>query len=394
MTMDAAPETSQDTQIRNILGARFRANPEYQLIPFERLPAEQREQWKELARDTSFFGLLLPREGSAWRMKSACRDTALLFFTLQSAGVLPGFALQADSDESNRTIAQLVLDGILEVETNGEFLTGPGAASRIFPETRTDAFSHPLASLSADAVRYGASLDSLDAGQIAARLYFYNRTPLTARWRTLYATKEAVLAHLGVKDNPVLRRDWLELPTDPANSVWVSWRRRSQWSVPVGGQTYKLYLSPHPEHLSEAFRVFVSAISGAGSLNFKTGGDAGALLRPDKLVAYFHSKEDLEEAAARLESELAGCPAQGVPFTAPSGDSLLVSWGIDPPAEEWEPRESWRLWVTKRLAVHLKAGSTARPAVDPVKFALERMRLEAVDTATWTLAPGIWKSGK
>ncbi|MCZ2147949.1 MAG: hypothetical protein LC126_09230 [Bryobacterales bacterium] len=386
--------TSQDTQIRNILGARFRANPEYQLIPFERLPAGQREQWKELARDPSFFGLLLPREGSACRMKSACRDTALLFFTMQSAGVLPAFAVHAGNGEANRTIAQLVLDGILEIEANGEFFTGPAAASRIFPETKAEASRHPLAGLSADAVRYGASLDSLDAGQIAARLYFYNRIPLTARWRTLYATKEAVLAHLGAKDNPVLRRDWMELPADPENNAWISWRRRSQWNVPVDGQTYKLYLSPRPDHLTEAFRAFVSAISGAGCLNFKAGSDAGALLRPDKLVAYFHSKEDLDDAAARLECGLAGCPAQGVPFTAPSGDSLLVSWGIDPPAEEWERRESWRLWVTKRLAVHIKAGSTARPAVDPVKFALERMRLEAVDTSIWTPAPGIWKPGE
>jgi hypothetical protein len=391
--MDVPTLTSQDTQIRNILGARFRANPEFQLIPFERLPAEQREQWKELPRDPTFYGVLLPREGSAWRMKSVCRDTALLFFTLQSAGVLPGFAFQAGSDTANQMIAQLVLDGILEVETNGEFSTGPAAASRIFPDTKADASLHPLASLSVDAILYGASLDSLDAGQIAARLYFYNRIPLTVRWRKLYATKEAVLAHLGVKDNPLLWRDWMELPMDPANNAWISWRRRSQWSVPVESQTYKLYLSPQPEHLPETFHVFVSSISEAGSLNYKVGADAGSLLRPDKLVAYFHSKEDLEEAAARLESQLAGCPAQGVPFTAPFGDSQIVSWGIDPPAEEWEQRESWRLWVTKRIAVHLKAGSAARPAVDPVKFALERMRLEAVDTATWTPAPGIWRSG-
>jgi hypothetical protein len=125
--------------------------------------------------------------------------------------------------------------------------------------------------------------------------------------------------------------------------------------------------------------------------HFKIGKGAQGLLRPDKMVAYFSSYEDLAETAKQLEQEMARCPAQGVPFTAELGGDGLLSWGVDPPAEEqvlpWLERESWRLWVTNRLAVALidtSNGNTAK--LEPWQFALRRLQLEGVDTHTWTPA--------
>jgi hypothetical protein len=73
----------------------------------------------------------------------------------------------------------------------------------------------------------------------------------------------------------------------------------------------------------------------------------------------------------------------------------LLSWGIDPPPEEqalpWLIRESWRLWVTNRLAVALIASSTEDTAnLEPWRFALRRLQLEGVDTRSWTPASVDW----
>ncbi|MBL8219717.1 MAG: hypothetical protein JNL62_10830 [Bryobacterales bacterium] len=372
MEMDIA----QDESIRNVLGARFRANAEFELVAFEQLGKAQQEQWKELANDPSFYGLLLPREGTPWRAKSACRDTALLFFTLQSAGCLPGFALRGGRQEANRAVAQLVLDGILEMACEGVFVTGPAAAQWIVRQKDRGAPQSPLARLSSEALAYGASMVSLDAGRLSARMYFYNRLPLTAYWRERFTDVEKVKGELGAI------RGWQELPAGQGNNGWISWRRVAAPALSSGVRMYKLYFSPRPEALRESFGEFVAAIARCGCSNFKAGRNAAGLLRPDKAVAYFGSQEQVLEAAERTGAALQGCPAQGVPFSAPVDDSLLVSWGVDPAADEWELPESWRLWVTNRLAVHLKAAAAAGEE-DVGRFALDRMRLEQVNTDTW-----------
>jgi len=376
MTEAMMVDIAQDESIRNVLGARFRANPEFELAAFEQLEKAQQQQWKELANDSSFYGLLLPREGTPWRAKSACRDTALLFFTLQSGGYLPGFALRGGRQDANRAMAQLVLDGILEMECEGEFVTGPAAARWIVREKGEGAMQSPLAMLSSEALAYGASLVSLDAGRLSARMYFYNRLPLTAYWRERFADVDKVKGELGAM------RGWEELPADQGNNGWISWRRGGARALSSGARLYKLYFSPRPEALRESFGAFVTAIARCGCMNFKAGRNAAGLLRPDKAVAYFSSREQALEAAERTGAALQGCPAQGVPFSASVDDSLLVSWGVDPAAEDWEQRESWRLWVTNRLAVHLKAAAAAGEE-DGRRFALDRMRLEQVDTDTW-----------
>jgi uncharacterized SAM-binding protein YcdF (DUF218 family) len=81
---------------------------------------------------------------------------------------------------------------------------------------------------------------------------------------------------------------------------------------------------------------------------------------------------------------------------------------VDPPASE-RPlaggRESWRLWLTHRLARALLAARAARAsgpttgstagatAAEPWQIALERLRLEGVSTETWTPGSGLgWQA--
>ena len=100
-------------------------------------------------------------------------------------------------------------------------------------------------------------------------------------------------------------------------------------------------------------------------------------------------------AAARLSAELAGCPSHGVPFTAELADcDGLLSFGIDPPrsehALEWQERESWRLWLTNRLAVALVSARRDGGPLEPWQYALARIEFDGIDPSTWAPAGDLW----
>ncbi|HEV7785962.1 MAG TPA: hypothetical protein VGQ28_11540 [Thermoanaerobaculia bacterium] len=215
----------------------------------------------------------------------------------------------------------------------------------------------------------------------------------TPAWKRLLPDAGAVERHLGIGPGDphrrLLDRSWSR--TGPSEN-WLSWRWRGadrggqDGRLAAGGATWKLYLSPAPEALAEGFGRILDALAAARAPQFKIGSAAAGLLRPDKMVAYFPSFERLAAAAEALTERLAGTPAQGVPFTSEIAGGGLLSWGIDPPAgSPWSGSESWRLWLTHRLAVALLSGKNAGGSgVEPWRFALERLRLEGVDTDSWT----------
>jgi hypothetical protein len=174
-------------------------------------------------------------------------------------------------------------------------------------------------------------------------------------------------------------------------------RRRAGLRTSTSGTTYKLYVSPLPESLAGGFAAVLDALTAAHAFQFKVGSNAPGLLRPDKIVAYFHRFESLAEAAEIVRQRLDGAPAHGVPFTSEIGGGGLLSWGVDPPRfTGWAASEgpSWRFWVARRLAAALLAAHDGVPeAVEPYRFALERLGLEGVDTATWTPGALLWREG-
>jgi hypothetical protein len=140
----------------------------------------------------------------------------------------------------------------------------------------------------------------------------------------------------------------------------------------------------------------VEVLAEAG-VHFKLGASAGGILRPDKLVVYFGSRESLAQAAERLAQAIAGVEVQGVPFSAELGAGGLLSWGLDPPPNErslsFQEPESWRFWVVRRLAAAMvAAGSGGGTGLSPAEFAVERLRHEGVDVEQWTPSGGIWKA--
>ncbi|HKO54512.1 MAG TPA: hypothetical protein VJ276_01465 [Thermoanaerobaculia bacterium] len=369
---------------------RFRSSPHIELKRLGELAAEQREPFRELESDPDFYGLFVPRPPLLINLKSVARQTADLFRALATPSRLDA-ALLADDGYADDVI-DLVLDGILEIESGDGFVCGADALPLVSTPVGAPEVRDAVARLSRDALLYAQDLETADPQLLTTALYLYNRIPMSLFWKARFAGRDAILAHLGA--DRVLEREWRAWNA----TGWLGWSSKA--SPPRGADdvTHKLYVSPRPEQIRDAFAVVVRVLSSFPGTAFKIGDSAGGLLRPDKLVTYFVSREQLDEAAAELLRELAGCDAHGVPFTAGIDDAGLLSWGVDPPESDralsWLQRESWRLWVVQRLGAALSMGKSARSAsaVEPWRFAVERARRQGVDVATWTPSASLWST--
>lgn len=384
--------------MNEILTRIFRASAAFDLVLFDRLPDGERRALADLARDPDFYGVLRPHDaaGNPGRtLKTADRDTALLFLTLREPGPLPAYAVSQLGEGAARVVARFVADGILEVEHEGSFLSGPTALDLFVRSESRPTAEGRIAAISRAALQCAHVLPVDDPRLLSLRLYAYNRLPLTPCWQRRLPDTDAVERHLGIAaggpHRKSLDRAWQRLPD---REGWISWISRAVDASEErpDGPTWKLYVSPRPENLSEGadFGAILDALTVARARQFKVGRDAAGLLRADKIVSYFPSFERLAEAAEAVVGRLAGVPVQGVPFTSEIGGGGLISWGMDPPRTEraWSLGESWRHWLALRLARDLLA---ARHAGADWSFALERLRLEGIDTDTWTPGALLWK---
>lgn len=395
------PEPEEAAETIDVLSRRtFRAGAAYELIVFDRLSPNEQKLLTDLRADPDFYGVLRPRTGTGRTIKAVGKETALLWLTLQSPGPLPFFVFRNDSNDAVSGIPELLLDGVIEVEENGRFLTG-GEVAELIAKRRQSVSQDSrgrVALLSNAALRYGESLRLDDPAQLAGRLYGFGRQPVTPRWTRLLADRQAVLAFLGAGVGTDLRRHldsgWQEA-NDGRMPGWIIWSNRARRKPEAGAQC-KLYVSPAVSAMPQIFPV-VLEVASAHVSHFKIGSDAAGLLRPDKMVLYFPNQERLFAIASELATMLKGVASHGVPFSAEITSDGLLSWGMDPPQTQkilaWQEPESWRLWVVRRLAAAMIAAQTdGQSSIAPSQFALERLRYEGVDVDTWTPSASIWHS--
>jgi hypothetical protein len=380
------------TALRVAPDALFRSSPDLEMVPLERLTDPERRFLAELPEDPDRFGLA--RSPSQGALLAVDRDDALLLFTLREPGILPEFLRSGKGKMEG--VARLVLDGLLEVQRGGRFVSGPQALEGSGSKASSQGI---LAQLSERALRYAGGLAIQDASRLAARLYFFNRLPVTARWIQAVRQPEDFL---GVAPGGPLREAlgpyWRRRGTP--SEGWLMWRRKRGNGAHRASRNrphshYKLYVSPHPDALADAFAALVRHLPQTRATAFKVAQDAFGLLRPDKIIVYFEDFETLSEDAHQLAPALADLPAQGVPFTAQVTPDGMLSWGIDPPRSESAasgPGQSWRLWLVSRLAQYVLA-ARRRPnkTVPAWRFALERLRLEGIDVEGWTPSLTLWQ---
>ncbi len=368
---------------------KLRSNPLLRLVPFDRIEARERKTFEKLADEGNFYGLLMPPTSSALPIKSVSRDAALLFLTLHEPACVPHLlATLFDSGHQDR-IRELVLDGVFEVEQDGRFVSG--AAALELWQAEGDALSvGRTAQLSASAITYAAALDGMQVPEIAARLYMYNRAPANPAVQRRFADDESLMSFLadGTAVGKQLESAWVR---ESVHGAWLMWRRTD---VPADSK-FKLYMSPVLSHLPQAFQAAVDSLAKVKCAQFKIGRTAFGLLRPDKFVAYFFSLEQLQEAAELIRASASGIVAQGVPFTAGIDRDGLLSWGMDPPPLDQvlrsQQHQSWRQWVAERLAVYTVAAKEGVPDEDVHGFVLQRVRLDGIDTTTWSPNLAIWR---
>lgn len=396
--MDGDRDNPSGVPLRNILTANFCVNQNYRLVLFDRLPPDQQELLRDLTKDSEFYGVLIPPPGSSRKTKSACQSTALLLFTLADPGPIPAYVRTTLGSRANQAIAELVLDEVLMIEHDGRFVCGSEAYDLLYCELRFDETSAHLSDLTRSALEYAQLLNLDDSNMLSARLYSYNRVPLSSRWKRLFPDRDSVAAWLGIDSQgalrPMLRDHWERLQVSAQSEGWFQWsspeRRVLSGDAEIG---YKLYISPMPDATRDAFKAVVECLSNSAAYHFKVGDDAYGLLRPDKIVVYFRTFESLQQTGREIAARLPDCPPQGVPFTAALDGSSLISWGVDPPRQSgvlaWQERESWRLWITNRIsAAMIAARQSQNVRLAPWRFAMERLRLDAIDTDTWTPMAG------
>src|SRR5262249_9824277 len=154
-------------------------------------------------------------------------------------------------------------------------------------------------------------------------------------------------------------------------------------------QPCKLYLGVVFEELPTCLAELTEALGRSRALQFKIGAERGGLLRPDKCVAYFPSKEAVLEASRALLPIATGRRVQGVPFSAEIGAAGALSWGLDPQPLGFGERASWRQWICEKLAAALVlARDSEGEGIEPWRFALERLGLEGVDIETFMPTAG------
>jgi hypothetical protein len=378
--------------LKNLLDATFRTNPDYELVLFDRLQRSEQDRLAELLTDPELYGVLRPRVPGL-NIKSVTRDVALLLYSLAAPGPLPRYAQAMLGAQSNRTIAQLILDDVLQIQSGSEFICGPRARS-VIDGSETDGLvgADVLGRLSLDALRYAQALQIDDVTALARRLYSYNRLPASAHWKQRLPSRTAVAEFLDVETlNTRLRRQWIKI-SGGHGDPWLFWASRTAGQQ--SGRNHKLYISPHPAHLKDTLATLAGILGATRARAFKIGAHLNGILRPDKLVIYFGEHDDMRAAADRLGQALAGMPAQGVPFTAIIDRAGLLSWGVDPPREDrllpWQG-PSWRGWIADVLAVALNAARREPTlSTEPWQFALRKLQLRGVDPATWIPRPDLW----
>ena len=109
---------------------RFRSSPFVELKQLADLEGGQREPFLELEDDPEFYGLFVARPPLAMNVKSVSRPVAELFRSLAT----PSQVFDARLGEPE--IIDLVLDGILEVESDGEFVCGADGLPVVCRPTR------------------------------------------------------------------------------------------------------------------------------------------------------------------------------------------------------------------------------------------------------------------
>lgn len=363
----------------------FRASASYRLVEPGALQSPLPPWLGAHAAHPAFGGVLVPTSDDFRVQRVITRDTARLFRSLARPGRCP-------RSIPLRALRALVLDGVVEVREGRHYVSGAAARSCCVSPGEMSESPSATGRLSLAALQDAAALQLASPGVLARLLYHANTLPVTPAWRSRYPDSLSLERELR---RSVPHSAGLQPPETAGRGAWLSWERQTHRGAL--GTIWKLYVSPMPDHLAPAL---AAASQQRDAFSMKVGRDVANILRPDKMVLYFATLRQLHRAARQLDRDLAGVPAHGVPFTGQCGPSALLSWGADPAgrgtAAPWSGDDSWRAWLTQRLATAMvQAVRDPGCTVPPWQYAMERVSLDGVNVRSWTPSgrvPGVSKA--
>src|SRR5689334_10515803 len=260
-----------------LLERKFRAGGLYRLIEWSRLESHLKEALTGLQDESEVFGVFEPVTRSAnLPSKVAYREIALLYFHLQHNSNLPHYLIFSGDQKINETIAGLLLDGIIEIEWQGKFVSGPGSLPAIYDSSGSDEpVPTYLSQLSLRAIHYAWMLNAANERSLASRLYTFNTVPWDANMKKTFHDKHSVRDFLfsSVDDNTMngLNNKWNATNTE--KKEWLSWNRKVTRNLKdvQSPRIYKLYISPLINDLPLVLSRFVSVVNGSDAISFKIG---------------------------------------------------------------------------------------------------------------------------
>lgn len=367
----------------DIANYRFKKNPAIEVIEFTKLTTAQKEFLNSCIKSKEFFGLACWKNNPERTPKIICKETALLLFTLDGeGGYLPSYL---NIDEIQEHLMEILYEGLLLLESaEGVFSDYISLA----PSSKCQSIQNhnELQNLSEKAIYYAFDLPISDPIAVAARLYFYNRIPVS---HEDYCEKSFHYDFLGVSKDS-LSEKWNLKKRGGYQYSWIMCSNRSnRWNLDKGDKIYKLYISPATCSLKSCFGNIVSALLESGVKRFKYGNSIYGVSRPDKILAYFETFEHMKEASCSLEKVLSSQQSHGVPFTCQIRDLNSLSWGVDPPRSnhypDWREKESWRLWVVNHISVAIiDFKRVARKRDQLLEYICARLLTKGIDAQTWT----------
>jgi len=376
------------------MAPRFRINPGVEVVRWRALNPAEQSDLRRLTGQRALPAVVRPRTAARATVKVVDQETLLLLESLPEAAAIPACA---SLESMPQPLKQFVLDGIVEVEVDGSFVSGPAAARALGFGDEKGGPGDRIAALSLEAIRYAESLPITNPRALSGRLYSYNTVPCGPKWKEAFKTAASIAEFLGVgargMNAEALAADGYEEVENPHWFAWTLRMRRGDHALPKSG--YKVYVNPIPRDLPEALSRVIPELACCGAVSLKVGRSAQNLLRPDKCVVYCETESALRDLARRLSGKLVAFRAQGVPFTSALTPDGMLSWGMDPPRSVclsgWAQGESWRSWIANRIAVGLlQAKSQQPPAMEPWRFVIAKLSAEGIDTAGWVPCSVIW----
>jgi len=380
----------------------YRFNPVFKLTPVEELTDDQKKRFRHLISSKNCYGFLhAPREAKL-TVKTVNRSFAEFLINLRKPKIIGDILAsykQGTDEEKRQLLIRLVLDSVLEVQENGEFVSGVEAVNRVLlssddiaggiVEDDNKNFSQVVSQKS---IHFALNSAIIHPQDISFYLYNFNRIPISLRWRQRLPDENAVAKFLNLEDSD----SWHGMPEwvkpqpirieengepNQFDLYWRSWKLKNRKPL-KDMPSYKVYFCPLPDELPEVFRVVREIASDSEAHAMKIGRRLTGILRPDKYIIYFTQFPPALEFAREVSKRLDSFNSQGTPFSYQvNADNPLVSMGVDPPSILGE-RNSWRLYITNKIALAIQ-GVRRTQAKEPVEYIHSYMRVLGVDSHNW-----------